>query len=102
MGLLIALVLAGPAEAGFQTMSSVSAGAAHTCAVTTLSGIECWGDNTFGQIGNGTAVGSPLPVDVPGVTGATAVSTAYWHTCAIVGAGANISDSRPPRKSTIT
>jgi alpha-tubulin suppressor-like RCC1 family protein len=38
--------------------ASVSAGASHTCAVTTSGMAYCWGDNSNGQLGTG-AVGGP-------------------------------------------
>lgn len=50
--------------------SAVSAGQAHACALLNDGSLRCWGDNTFGQLGQGTAFGtsSALPVQVPGIT----------------------------------
>lgn len=37
----------------------------HSCRITDGS-LVCWGDNTEGQIGDGTTVKRSLPVNVPG------------------------------------
>ncbi|HOC91698.1 MAG TPA: RCC1 repeat-containing protein, partial [bacterium] len=67
---------------------SVSTGYRHTCAVTTSGGVKCWGDNDFGQLGDGTYSDSYVPVDVVDLTsGIISVSTGYWHTCAVTTSG---------------
>jgi alpha-tubulin suppressor-like RCC1 family protein len=43
---------------------SVSAGDTHTCAVTTGNVAYCWGDNEYGQLGDGTIVNRLLPMKV--------------------------------------
>ena len=45
---------------------SLDAGYQHTCAVTISATVVCWGDNQYGQLGDGTGVGSLTPVTVKG------------------------------------
>jgi alpha-tubulin suppressor-like RCC1 family protein len=45
---------------------------AHVCAVSAGGTVQCWGDNTLGQLGNGTETASSIPVSVP-ISGVTAL-----------------------------
>jgi alpha-tubulin suppressor-like RCC1 family protein len=47
-----------------------------TCAIVVGGGVKCWGN------------GGQTPVDIAGVTGATAISVGLGHACAIVAGGA--------------
>jgi len=67
---------------------SVSTGYMHTCAVTTSGGVKCWGDNHYGQLGDGTNTNRNAPVDVVGLTsGIASVSSGANHTCAVTTSG---------------
>jgi alpha-tubulin suppressor-like RCC1 family protein len=49
---------------GITQAASVAAGYFGTCTVSTDGSIQCWGDNEFGQLGNGSTVDSTAPVTV--------------------------------------
>src|SRR5262249_55067635 len=68
-------------------VTAVAAGGGHTCALLTSGKVKCWGDNFFGQLGNGTRTSSALPVDVVGLEGVTAIAAGAISTCAIAAGG---------------
>jgi alpha-tubulin suppressor-like RCC1 family protein len=49
---------------GVVAISAGGKNAPHTCAVTSTAGLKCWGDNTYGQLGDGTKTGRASPVTI--------------------------------------
>ena len=62
---------------------SISAGDSHTCGVTTSGSAYCWGEGAQGQLGNGTATMSDVPMLVSGGTSFLTISAGRAHTCAV-------------------
>jgi len=65
----------------------LDAGASHTCMVTTAGTVRCWGDNSYGELGDGTLMSSASPVDVVGLDGVVEVAAGGSFTCALLGSG---------------
>ncbi len=70
-------------DVGGMKFVSVSAGYDYTCAVEENGNIYCFGNNSKGQLGDGTTVMSNIPVLVKSEKTFKAVSAGFEHTCAI-------------------
>ena len=72
---------------GISDATAVSAGGGHSCALHQTGNISCWGKNSGGQLGNGLGGGEndyrSVPVDVVGISDATAISAGGLHSCAL-------------------
>jgi len=66
----------------------VSTGYSHTCGVSTDGAVYCWGNNSAGQLGDGTTTDRSSPTPVLGGLAFTAVRAGYLHTCGITIGGA--------------
>ena len=76
-----------PVAMGQVTVSQISVGGRHTCAVTT-AGVRCWGENASGQLGDGTLTSRAVPANVVGLPGdIVEVSAGSAHTCALSRSG---------------
>ena len=89
--------IATPVSAGFNRNAAAIAGnaaAQFTCAITNVGGVQCWGLNTYGQLGNGTIdtgtvpSANPTPVNVAGLGAVpTSLSIGYAHACGLTSGG---------------
>lgn len=69
-------------------VTKVSGGGRHFCALMSNGGVKCWGENTSGQIGDGTLVNRLLPTNVAGLeSGVVDISSGRDSSCALTGSG---------------
>jgi alpha-tubulin suppressor-like RCC1 family protein len=67
---------------------AVALGTLHTCALLESGDVMCWGNNEFGQLGNGTTDDSLVPVAVSDFPSpARQIASGYEHTCVILEGG---------------
>ena len=74
----------GPALRG---VTQISSGFSRTCARMDTGIVRCWGDNGWGELGDGTTVARSIPVTVTGLSNVAAVSAGNFHTCALMNDG---------------
>ncbi len=69
-------------------VTAIAAGRQHTCALTSGGAVNCWGDDSLGQLGdNGNAHALDARRSSSGQPVVKAMSAGGSHTCAIVGNG---------------
>lgn len=69
---------------GGAVVKSIAAGGGHTCAITVTNRLYCWGNNYYGNIGDGTTTNRLTPTYVSSLgENVTAVAAQSAHTCAI-------------------
>lgn len=79
--LLVLFIASVPAYS--ETSIDISAGENHTCILKSNGEAFCWGDNSVGQLGNGSTESSLIPVAVSGDLRLTSISVGWDHTCGV-------------------
>lgn len=72
-------------------VTNIAAGLNQSCATVMGGSVYCWGGNDFGQLGNGSALASTIPVEVVGINNAQGITasgagvffTQYGYSCAL-------------------
>lgn len=68
------------------TAGKLAIGFSSRCTLESDASITCWGDNYFGQLGDGT-FSSSGPIPLPGLTGILDLGVGGEHACAVNGDG---------------
>jgi alpha-tubulin suppressor-like RCC1 family protein len=80
--------LSTPVEvSGLSGITAIALGAFHTCALIADGTVECWGHNSYRELGNGTDTSSLTPVGVSGLSGVIAISAGAYHSCVVLANG---------------
>ena len=72
------------AVTGLTGAASVSLGPLHACALLTNGTAKCWGNNDYGELGDGTQAVQPTPVSVTGLADVDSIALGSGHTCAVL------------------
>jgi len=72
------------------TFASVETGASHACGLTAAGAAYCWGDNSEGQLGDGSTTNrlTPIAVAMPTAVVFQSLAVSFFHTCGLTTAGA--------------
>ncbi|MCL6577174.1 cadherin-like beta sandwich domain-containing protein, partial [Kyrpidia sp.] len=76
-----------PASAAVLGKATVSAGGGHSLVLTSDQTVWAWGDNTNGQLGDGTTTGRQTPTPAQGLSSVAQVSAGESHSLALMSDG---------------
>jgi RHS repeat-associated protein len=73
-----------PAQvSGLTNVIAIATGATHALALRSDGTVWAWGNNAYGQLGNGSTTNSDAPVQVSGLTGVIAIAGGAGHSLAV-------------------
>ena len=72
---------------GLKFVTAVAAGGTHSLALLANGTVVAWGNNEFGQLGDGSTTIAPVPVAVSGLTGIKAIAAGESHSLALLADG---------------
>ncbi len=79
---------ADPTDLPLKGVTKIDAGSDHTCAVLSTGGVQCWGYNSSGQLGNGTSGSSNNSSKAVAVlelsSKVTDIAVGGYHTCVLL------------------
>ena len=62
----------------------MTASETHSCArLTGNTGVRCWGNNAYGQLGDNSITESVTPVDVVGLSNVGGMTVGRFHNCVL-------------------
>jgi alpha-tubulin suppressor-like RCC1 family protein len=68
--------------------TAIAVGGFHTCAILNSKKVRCWGQNFYGELGDGTTTDRAAPgTDIPDLEDARHLSAGDYHTCVVLGSG---------------
>src|SRR5205807_268421 len=73
---------------GISDIASVDAGGLHSCALRASGVAYCWGDNSNGELGDGTTTNRLVPMPVAGGLTFISLSAGAHYTCGVATSGA--------------
>ncbi len=68
-------------------VTAIATGNSHACAIRD-AGLQCWGTNVYGQLGDGSNSGSNLPIQIlPAASGVSGLGVGRFFTCVAMAGG---------------
>lgn len=89
---LLPIAVVTPSNGNALIFSSIATGSTHTCGLTSIGTVYCWGENKTGQLGNNSVSDSNIPVAVAStkkgvVVKFSSISAGVGTTCGVGSTG---------------